>query len=446
MNKPDPRDIFENYIKMLESREDYEKQVEVAQNYYKQFPNDAQSLLRLSDALININKLKEAYDYAEKLTSDFPKNPKGWNQLGLLCEIYLKDYKKAKECYQKSLEIEESLSTYYNLAINSVHQNDMETALKYSEKIYKEYPDDYGINYLTATIYLYKRDYKKGSEFMLKSLKNNPSVAYSILKNHWSGEENKTETLLVYGDNGFGDMFMCSRYLNTVSKYFKTIKLVIPEEVFELFRQSFSNIDNLEFYHKENELPEYDKSVLLSAIPFIIGFEDIPNSDKYLTENEQITTNYKQIISTSKKKIGLCWEAGHDSIRDLKNRTIDLSCFESLIKNENVQIYSLQTNPKTEDYKQYNIIDLGKDFKNFNDTAGAIKNLDFVVTVDTSVAHLAGALGVKTCLLLPYCADWRWFDNNKSTEWYNSVTIYKQTNPKTWEDVINKVVQNITDM
>ena len=93
-----------------------------------------------------------------------------------------------------------------------------------------------------------------------------------------------------------------------------------------------------------------------------------------------------------------------------------------------------------ENYKNYSsLIDLGSTFKDFSDTAAALKNLDLMITVDTSVAHLAGALGVKTILILPYCPDWRWFDNDEKTEWYDSIKIFKQSPDESWESVFERI-------
>ena len=90
------------------------------------------------------------------------------------------------------------------------------------------------------------------------------------------------------------------------------------------------------------------------------------------------------------------------------------------------------------------MINLAKDFKSFSDTASALKAMDVVVTVDTSVAHLAGALGVKTYLLLPYASDWRWFCDTKTTPWYKSVEIFKQQDMISWEGEIDEVISRLT--
>ena len=86
---------------------------------------------------------------------------------------------------------------------------------------------------------------------------------------------------------------------------------------------------------------------------------------------------------------------------------------------------------------------MGSTFKDFDDTAAALMSLDVFVTVDTSDANLAGARGVKTFMILPYCADWRWFDNTETTEWYNSVRLFKQNENEDWKTVFNKLYDSI---
>ncbi len=97
---------------------------------------------------------------------------------------------------------------------------------------------------------------------------------------------------------------------------------------------------------------------------------------------------------------------------------------------DNIQVYSFQVQDTLKGNDRYpQMINLAKDFKNFNDTAKALKSMDVVISVDTSVAHLAGALGVKTFLMLPYAADWRWFNDTKITPWYKSIEIFKTRRP-----------------
>jgi ADP-heptose:LPS heptosyltransferase len=123
------------------------------------------------------------------------------------------------------------------------------------------------------------------------------------------------------------------------------------------------------------------------------------------------------------------------------NRTINVKLLEPLFNIDNVQFYSFQVTDTFKGNEKYpQMINLAKGFKNFDDTAKAMKSLDLIISVDTSVAHLAGALGVKTFLMLPYTSDWRWFEDTKTTPWYDSVEIFKQIDPISWEQPIEDII------
>ena len=148
---------------------------------------------------------------------------------------------------------------------------------------------------------------------------------------------------------------------------------------------------------------------------------------------------------SKKLKVGFCWEAGSAGIRTMINRTINVKFFEKMFNLANIQVYSFQVDDTLRGNERYpQMINLAKDFKSFSDTASALKAMDVVVTVDTSVAHLSGALGVKTYLLLPYASDWRWFGDTKTTPWYKSVEIFKQQDMISWECEIDEVISRLT--
>ena len=166
-------------------------------------------------------------------------------------------------------------------------------------------------------------------------------------------------------------------------------------------------------------------------------FENIPFAEGYLK-------SAAAEINSSKKKVGLCWEAGSAGIRTMINRTINIKCFEPLFNLDNIQLYSFQVRDTLRGNEKYpQMINLAKDFKDFSDTAKALMAMDVIVTVDTSVAHLAGALGIKTFLLLPYVTDWRWFNDTKTTPWYRSIEIFKQNDSISWEDPINNIINQL---
>lgn len=177
------------------------------------------------------------------------------------------------------------------------------------------------------------------------------------------------------------------------------------------------------------------QSLRLTDIAFALDkdFEQIPYSSGYLAAK-------KFDIVSDKLKVGLCWEAGGTGLRTMINRTIDIKKLESFFDLNEVQFYSFQVKDTFDGNNKYpQMINLAKDFKDFEDTAKAMLAMDVIITVDTCVAHLAGALGVKTFLMLPFSSDWRWFEDIKTTPWYDSVEFFKQQNPSSWVEPIEEI-------
>ena len=270
------------------------------------------------------------------------------------------------------------------------------------------------------------------------------------LHSKWEGGIYKDETLFVYGDQGFGDQLQYIRYLPYLIKKFKYVKVMVSKPLISLLKETFKNYKSVRFYPMKTTYPHYDKFVLLTHTLYYLNkdFKHIPYTSGYLFADNKKVEKYKsEYFDNNKLKIGICWEAGSAAIHAQIHRTVNIECFEDIINLENTAVYSFQVNSSLDNYKKYsNLIDIGSTFKDFDDTAAALKNLDVFIAVDTSAAHLAGALGVKTFLLLPYCADWRWFDNTETTEWYDSVKIFKQTCKNSWENEFKRMLQELTLM
>ena len=173
-----------------------------------------------------------------------------------------------------------------------------------------------------------------------------------------------------------------------------------------------------------------------------MNLKEIPFSSGYIKVEEKVVKEKSNLFNfkNDKLKIGLYWQ-GNPAL--LTNRSIKLSQFLPLFENNNRQFYSFQISKDDYESEQLksslNLIDLAPHISNYEDTAAFLMNIDVLVTIDTSIAHLAGALGVRTFLLLPYDTEWRWFDDTETTPWYDSVRIFKQGPDAKWEPVIKRI-------
>lgn len=364
-----------------------------------------------------------------------PKDSVGLNNLGLVYEE-LHDYNSAKTCYQKSLKVVLNYEALHNLGVLYRNERNFDESIKCLKEALKFKPNNENTITSIAMSYLAKKDIVQGykyfqKNFIWESALKKPEDA----KKYWTGEKHPDKTLLVYYSGGYGDFIMSCRYLSALKEYFKNVKVVVPVSMRGLFEKNFSEIEIVQSIDCD-----YDFIVNIMELPYSLktDFDSIPFSAGYFKADDEIAARYKkQFFSKQKKKIGLFWQ-GNDKV--LKNRSIKLQELALLFGLNGADFYSFQ---KEDGEDCEALIDVGSTFKNFSDTAGALMNLDLLITIDSAVAHLAGSLGVKTLLILPYASEWRWFSDEKTTLWYDSVRIFKQKEHFAWTVVVEEVYKKL---
>jgi len=206
-------------------------------------------------------------------------------------------------------------------------------------------------------------------------------------------------------------------------------------------------------YSTPDESIEFDYYVPLMSLPYILGakFDNIPCTSRYLKANPDDVRHYKEkYFDNDKLKVGIVWSNKNlinlDKLRSMQ----DIKYFYDIAKLDNVQVYSLQKgsgesqlNDLPEDIE---IINLGKTFNDLADTAAAIENLDIVLSVDTSVVHLAGALGKPVWVLLNYTYCWRWFIDLQHSPWYESARIFKCKKMNDYDNLMKKVTEELKNL
>ena len=280
-----------------------------------------------------------------------------------------------------------------------------------------------------------EKDFYRGYPYFLKR----PVNGIENLKNFWDGAKHIDKCILVYCEYGLGDAIMFSRYFPFLQKYFSKIKVFCAPSLQKLFTVSFKNIDFVD----KIEDQKYDYCVLSMNLPYYLkmDFDNIPSSEGYLNADENKILLYKnKYFDNNLLKIGICYIGGELEKRNAKYRSVRLERFSKLFELKNTKFYSLQKDDPFNQLENYpQIVDLGSTFNDFSDTAAAMKNLDFMITIDSAPVHLAGALGVKTLLMLPFYSEWRWFADEKNTSWYKSVEIIRQTEPAGWQKIVDKI-------
>jgi tetratricopeptide (TPR) repeat protein len=258
----------------------------------------------------------------------------------------------------------------------------------------------------------------------------------------WQGEPLAGKTLLLYSEQGFGDTLQFIRYVSLLAvQNPKAIYLETHEPLGDLLAQM---TEICQVFVRGEALPNSDYHLPIMGLAQLCGttLATIPGTAPYLdAPTDKIATFPIDFDKETKPKIGLIW-AGRPTHKNDRNRSLSLSAFKPLTEIERVQFYSLQLGEaQNELVAQSTIIDLSSYLTDFGATATLINQLDLVITVDTAVAHLAGALGAKCWVLLPFAPDWRWLLDRNDSPWYPSLTLFRQSDPGEWKPVIAEITQ-----
>ncbi|RMH35253.1 MAG: tetratricopeptide repeat protein [Gammaproteobacteria bacterium] len=267
----------------------------------------------------------------------------------------------------------------------------------------------------------------------------------------WDGSTVPQKTILVRHEQGFGDVIQFVRFLPLVRKRCASLLFVCQKGLIPLL-EKFPGVDEI-FSDTNEALQKADYFVPLLDIPkFILSDEnDIPSRSGYIEPPRNYKCKWQPFFSSIKGlKIGVVW-AGNPNHTNDKNRSIHFQIFQKIFYDKNIFVFSLQKGSAAKDACNFKpgstiFLDLGPYIEDFADTSAIIKHLDLVICVDTSVAHLAGAMGKQVWTLLPFAPDWRWQLDREDTPWYNSMKLYRQPAPGDWDSVIKQVENDLQEI
>ncbi len=268
------------------------------------------------------------------------------------------------------------------------------------------------------------------------------------VSNKWNYKDDISDKiLLIHYEEGFGDSIMYSRFLPLIKQYSKKVVLVVQDKLVDLFKNSPIISDGIEIFSNVNDALNYigENAYLhmpMMDLPYPLGVDScfIPYSDKYLQEKKTLE------IDNNVYKIGIAYSG--DVSANYDGRDIELKEFFPLAKIEGVQLYSFQVGETAKVLNDLptdiNIVDLGKGFDTFLDTANALASMDLFISTDNVLLNLAGALGVKTFGIFNKYPNYRWFDlSGKNVIWYNSVRPFQCITENDWSEVMKRVITSV---
>ncbi len=260
----------------------------------------------------------------------------------------------------------------------------------------------------------------------------------------WRGEPLGGKRLLIHTDQGLGDTLMFCRYLPLVQDYGGHVIFQCQPETHSLLHQ-FAGVT---LVSTDEPLPEHDLQCWLMSLPHYFGttLKTLPVAVNYLRVDPKKAADWRERLPKNDQlKIGVVW-AGNPRHTNDANRSIPFAIFRELLNVEGVTFVNLQKGKGAEqarDMPGENWVDPAAELKDFADTAAIVSNLDLVITVDTAVAHLAGAIGQKTWVLLPYVPDFRWLLDRDESPWYPSIKLFRQEKVAQWPNVIQNVISEL---
>ncbi len=272
-------------------------------------------------------------------------------------------------------------------------------------------------------------------------------TANIFLKKTLKNQNTKNSTVLIYSLQGAGDFLMMTRYFYLIKDKCKKLIIRVQDSFYSLYKYNFPDCEVIK---QTDIIPEenYDYTTPSMNLIYNLGMDlyNIPYPEGYFKIDENLVNKMSnlKILQTNKIKVGLFWQGNPITLR---NRSVPLNNFMPIINLDKIQIYSFQISDVDYESEQLKktlpIIDVAPYIKNYEDTAAILKNIDVLITIDSSIAHLAGGLGIKTFLIIPHTSEWRWFYDTNTTPWYNSIKLFKQEKEFIWDDVIERIKQEI---
>lgn len=263
----------------------------------------------------------------------------------------------------------------------------------------------------------------------------------------WDGSSFAGKRLLVRCEQGHGDNIQFVRYLPMVKARGGTVIFAIYKELYNLLKD-FPGVDEAVNLSNEDYNPIFDLYTPILDLPGIFGttLDTIPSQIPYISAEPHKVECWRERLSGPGFKVGIVWSSSHGrGGRHLRN--CNLMDFSAISRIEGVKLYSLQKGPAAEEIEQsagnIQIVNLGKQFEDFSDTAAAIENLDLIISVDTSVLHLAGAMGRPTWALQCFAPDWRWMLDRDDSPWYPTIKLFKQQELGNWDNVFRRLAAEL---
>jgi tetratricopeptide (TPR) repeat protein len=270
----------------------------------------------------------------------------------------------------------------------------------------------------------------------------------------WRGQRTSlSDQLLVFAEQGFGDTLQFGRYLTMAAERFPNgVSIVVDNPLHELFQNSFPQTEVLNNIPTDQRNWQWQCSLLSLPLAFNTKLETVPKQIPYLNANPARVAHWQARIAllelpADTLKVGIVWKPG-TLMKNAKQRSLTVRNITPLLNHSSCAWFSLQKESDQDSapwVTSGRLIDWSGEFSNFGETAALASNLDMVISVDTSVVHLAGGLGIPTWLFNQHTSEWRWMLSREDSPWYPTMRIFTQKNTGDWDEVVKRMVNSLNE-
>jgi hypothetical protein len=263
----------------------------------------------------------------------------------------------------------------------------------------------------------------------------------------WQGEPLDAKSILVHAEQGFGDMIQFARYVPLLEQRGARVIFAVPRELLRLFQGLAGGATIIDL---SGNKPLTDFHVPAASLPHRFGtaLGTIPAAIPYLRVPGTLTATLARPAGTT-LAVAICW-AGRPTHELDRERSMSLEDLLPLTDLPGVALYSLQKGPRASDVAATGaaalIEDLSSQLDDFAVTSAVLMQIDVVVSVDTALVHLAGAMGRRAFVLLPFAADWRWLGQREDSPWYPTLRLFRQQKPGDWREVVGRVRARLDEL
>ena len=412
-------------------------------------PNYAAGHFNRGLVLHEMGRFAEALQSHDRSLQLNPNNPESYfNRGGTLHELGRFD--DALESYAKALALKpDYVDVYFNRGVTLHEIKRLDDALQSYDKTLALQPEHRRARFGRSMVHLLRADFARGwPDYEYRDKHKNPLGNRPLHRPLWQGGPIAGKRLLVYAEQGLGDTIHFCRYLPLIERQGAQV-LFAPQPALKRLMRSLRG--NLDVVDAQERALKFDLHCPLLSLPLALKTDptSIPADAPYLSAEPERVKNWAEKIGDAGFRIGICWQGGTTSID--KGRSFHVREFLPLAQVEGVRLISLHKGvgeAQLAELPRGTVEMLGDDFDAgpdaFIDSAAVMQGLDLVITSDTAIAHLAGALGKPTWVALSHVPDWRWQLDRGDSPWYPTMRLFRQQRPGDWAGVFAAIRAALT--